>query len=553
MALLDTALNQQQRLEDLAALRDEEFDILVIGAGVTGSGIALDAAARGLKVALGESKDFASGTSSKSSKLIHGGLRYLEQYDFRLVKEALKERELMVSTLSPHLVKPVSFLYPLTQKFRERTYVGAGLALYDVLRGFKRALPWHKHLDQKKIAKIAPSLRLDLITGGIQYFDAQVDDARHTMMIARTAKKYGAKIATYTEVVDLLRDGKKVTGVKVQPKGEKAFDVRAKVTVLAGGVWTDSLYKKFGIKQGYQVRMSKGSHIVLGGDVISSQGGIILKTKVSVLFIIPWFGKWIVGTTDTEYHDDPDSPIASEEDIDYILKQANRVLSPRIKRSDVIGVYAGLRPLISANPDSPTTKLSREHIVDRPVPGFVSIAGGKYTTYRIMAEDAVDIAAAELRRIVPDSNTEKIPLLGADGYFAIENSLGSIASQFGITKKSARHLLDRYGSEMLNILNFGLGSKDLLEPISPDLAYLKVEIHYALREEGAITLEDIFERRTRIGFESADHGQSLVKEVASIAAKILGWSPAEKKNAIDQYLDHIERERSALTLSLIKK
>ncbi|NDA82237.1 MAG: FAD-dependent oxidoreductase, partial [Actinobacteria bacterium] len=203
MALLDSALNNQQREEDLARLKTEVFDLLVIGGGVTGAGVALDGASRGLKVALIEAGDLASGTSSRSSKLIHGGLRYLEQYDFKLVKEALSEREMMVTTLAPHLVKPVSFLFPLTEKFRERTYVGAGLALYDLLRGFKRALPWHKHLDQKRVAKVAPSLRADIITGGIQYFDAQVDDARHTMMIARTAKRYGARIATYTEATEL--------------------------------------------------------------------------------------------------------------------------------------------------------------------------------------------------------------------------------------------------------------------------------------------------------------------------------------------------------------
>lgn len=545
--LLDSALNNQQRSEDLEHLESDEFDIVVIGGGVTGAGIALDAASRGLSVALLEAADLASGTSSRSSKLIHGGLRYLEQYDFKLVKEALREREMMVTHLAPHLVKPVSFIYPLTERFKERTYVGAGLALYDILRGFKRALPWHKHLDQRKIAKIAPSLRSDVVMGGIQYFDAQVDDARHTMMIARTAKKYGARIVTRAEVVDLLRTGKRITGVKVAVDGKKTFDVKAKVTVLAGGVWTTALYERFDIKPGYQVRMSKGSHIVVPGDAISSEGGIIIKTSVSVLFIIPWFGKWIVGTTDTDYDEDPTQPVASDADIDYILDQANRVLKPRLKRSDVIGVYAGLRPLISSSPDSPTTKLSREHIVDRPTPGFVSIAGGKYTTYRVMAEDAVDIACAELRRITPDSETANLALIGADGYQALRNRLPLIASEYGISEESAIHLIDRYGTLMIEVLDLGKELKQL-DLIDPSLPYLRAEISYAVRSEGAMNLADIIDRRTRIGFESDDHGLSIIEEVATIAAKVLGWSAARKRKEIEEFKVHVAAERIALPL-----
>ena len=549
MPLLDSALNSQQREEDLASLKREEFDLVVIGGGVTGAGIALDGASRGLKVALIEAGDLASGTSSRSSKLIHGGLRYLEQYDFKLVKEALREREMMVTTLAPHLVKPVSFLFPLTEKFRERTYVGAGLALYDLLRGFKRALPWHKHLDQKKVAKVAPSLRSDIITGGIQYFDAQVDDARHTMLIARTAKRYGARIATYTEVTDLIREGKRVIGVKVRPEGGRAFEVKAKATILAGGVWTSPLYKRFGLKPGYEVRMSKGAHIVVPGDAISSESGIIIKTPLSVLFIIPWFGKWIVGTTDTEYKDDPGSPVASKADVDYILTQANRVLTPRLKQSDVIGVYAGLRPLISSAPDSPTTKLSREHIVDRPVPGFVSIAGGKYTTYRVMAEDAVDVASAELRRIVPDSSTAQLPLLGADGYVALTNKVPLLAKEYGISEESIRHLLDRYGSEIATLLELTRDRPDLKKKIDPKLEYLKVEVLYAVEFEGARTLMDIVDRRTRIAFESEDHGLAIVKDLVEIVAKPLGWNATEKKSQIEQFKAHVKKERIALITS----
>jgi glycerol-3-phosphate dehydrogenase len=549
VTLLDSALNNQQREEDLASLKREEFDLLVIGGGVTGAGVALDGASRGLKVALVEAQDLASGTSSRSSKLIHGGLRYLEQYDFKLVKEALREREMMVTSLAPHLVKPVGFLFPLTEKFRERTYVGAGLALYDLLRGFKRALPWHKHLDQKRVAKVAPSLRSDIITGGIQYFDAQVDDARHTMMIARTAKRYGARITTYTEVTELIRDGKRVVGVKVKPQGGKTFPVKAKVTVLAGGVWTSPLYEKFGLKPGYEVRMSKGAHIVVPSDAITSETGIIIKTPLSVLFIIPWFGKWIVGTTDTEYKENPNSPAATKADVDYILAQANRVLTPRLKRSDVIGVYAGLRPLISSAPDSPTTKLSREHVVDRPAPGFVSIAGGKYTTYRVMAEDAVDVATAELRRIVPQSSTAQLPLLGADGYFALTNKVPLLASEYGISEESVRHLLDRYGSEIVTLLELTRKKPVLKSKLDSNLQYLKVEALYAVEFEGARNLIDIIDRRTRISFESEDHGLSVAREIVEMLAKSLGWNGAEKKKQIEEFKAHVRAEQAALLTS----
>ena len=253
-------------------MAERDFDILVVGGGINGVGIALDAASRGLSVALIEKDDFASGTSSKSSKLIHGGLRYLEQYDFGLVREALNERELMVTSLAPHLVKPVPFLYPLQEKFKERTYVGAGMTLYDALRGFKRALPWHKHLSQKRIREIAPSLRLDVVTGGYQYFDAKVDDARHTMMIARTAAKYGAQIATRTVCTSVTKEGKRVTGVKARDLvTNEEFAIKSRVTIMAAGVWTDDLYRSFEIKPGYSVRMSKGAHIVVPGSAIKAE------------------------------------------------------------------------------------------------------------------------------------------------------------------------------------------------------------------------------------------------------------------------------------------
>ena len=534
----------------MAALGSEEFDVLVIGGGVNGVGIALDAASRGLSVALVESADFASGTSSKSSKLIHGGLRYLEQYDFRLVREALNERELMVSTLSPHLVKPVSFLYPLQEKLKERTYVGAGMALYDALRGFKRALPWHKHLSQKKISEIAPSLRLDVITGGYQYFDAQVDDARHTMTIARTAAKYGAVITTRTRCEELIISGKKVKGAKVTDlESGETLSVKAKTTIMAAGVWTDPLYKKFGVKPGYAVRMSKGAHIVVPGDAIKSETGVIIKTDVSVLFIIPWGDKWIVGTTDTDYDESREEPLATRDDVTYIINQANRVLEPKLRREQVIGVFAGLRPLVSTDPDSPTTKLSREHVVDSPAPGFVSIAGGKYTTYRVMAEDAVNEAINHLRKIVPDSTTETLAIIGAEGYSVLMNQIPRLAKMYSIEESSVEHLLNRYGSLIDEVLNPGIQKPALLERLAPELPYLKAEILYAVTHEGARSIDDVLSRRTRISFESKDQGLGVVDVVADLISEALEWGAKERKASIKQYQEIIERQNELLRQS----
>lgn len=545
--MFTSSLNHEQRAAALSALATEEFDILVIGGGVNGVGVALDAVTRGLKVALVESQDYAAGTSSRSSKLIHGGLRYLEQYDFKLVREALHERELMVSTQCPHLVKPVSFLYPLTEKVKERTYVGAGLALYDALRGFKRALPSHKHLTGKTIANISPSLRQDIITGAIRYFDAQVDDARHTMMIARTAARHGAVMATNVRVDDLARSGKKVVGaVATDLKSGKQLTISAKATIMCAGVWSDELHEKFGLTPGYSVAMSKGVHIVVPQSAIHSKDGIILKTPVSVLFLIPWGDKWIVGTTDTPYDGDRAKPLATQEDVQYILDQANRVLEPKLKSEDILGVFAGLRPLVANNTKSATTKLSREHTVDRPAPGFVSLAGGKYTTYRVMAKDAVDLAVLDLRRIVSDSVTDKLPLIGADGYFALKQQVLKIASENNLSEATVQHLLDRYGSLISEILEIVAADESMAERLIPDLPYIKAEILHAASHEGALSVEDVLLRRTRISFEASDSGLSVADKVADLIGTVLNWSAADRKDSIQSYERVVEDEESAL-------
>lgn len=542
--MFNSRLDPQQHKDALHALATEKFDVLVIGGGVTGTGAALDAASRGLRVALVEPRDLAAGTSSRSSKLIHGGLRYLEQYDFRLVREALQEREAMITSLAPHLVKPVAFLYPLHEKLKDRTYVGAGLALYDVLRGFQRALPWHKHLSQKNVAEVAPSLRQDIVTGAIKYFDAQVDDARHTMMIARTAARHGAIIALGASCESLVREGNRVVGAVVRDcENDQLITVKAGVVVMCAGVWSDELHEKFGLKAGYEVRMSKGAHIVLPGSAIQSEVGIILKTPVSVLFVIPWGDKWIVGTTDTEFHGDRNEPLATRDDIDYILAQANRVLEPQLKYEDIIGVYAGLRPLVSRKADASTTKLSREHTVDRPANGFVSIAGGKYTTYRIMAEDVIDLAAKELRGEVKKSTTDKLPIVGADGYGALVQQVPLIAKESGLSETTIVHLLNRYGSLISEILELITHDSTLGQLLTSNLPYIRAEIHYAVSHEGARSIEDVIARRTRLAFEAENGGDLLLNDVAEIIAPLLDWTRAEKNDSIRKYKVISENER----------
>ena len=540
-------LGPEQRDSAITQLATEQFDILVIGGGVNGVGAALDAASRGLKVALIEAQDIAAGTSSRSSKLIHGGLRYLEQYDFKLVREALHERELMVSTLCPHLVKPVGFLFPLTEKFKERTYVGAGLALYDALRGFQRAMPWHKHLSQKQINEIAPSLRHDLVTGAIKYFDAQVDDARHTMSVARTAVRHGAIIATQVSAESLIREGKRVVGVNALDLASgKKIAIKAGATIMCAGVWSDQLHERFDLTPGYNVTMSKGAHIVVPGSAIKSDAGIIVKTPVSVLFLIPWGDKWIVGTTDTPYEGDRAEPCATREDVQYILDQANRVLEPKLRAEDIIGVYAGLRPLVANNKSATTTKLSREHTVDRPAAGFVSIAGGKYTTYRVMAKDVVDRAAIELRRLTQESVTEKLPLVGADGYFALEQQKERIAQESGLDVATITHLLNRHGSLISEILDLLKSQPKLAGKLDANLPYIKAEIVYAASHEGARSVDDVISRRTRLSFEAVNHGVHLADEIATLIAPVLGWSAKERKESIAQYTELVEREIAAL-------
>lgn len=534
-------LGPEQRRTAWERLGKEHFDVVVVGGGVVGAGIALDAATRGLDVALVEARDLASGTSSRSSKMFHGGLRYLEQLEFGLVREALRERELALSTLSPHLVKPLRFLYPLTHRGWERPYVASGLVLYDTMGGAK-SVPGQRHLTRHGALRLAPGLRRDALIGGVSYYDTVVDDARHTMTVARTAAHYGAVIRTSTQVVGFLREADRVVGVKIRDTEDgRTGEVRAHVVINATGVWTDEVQALSQTRGRFHVRASKGVHVVVPRDRIVSDTALILRTATSVLFVIPWGAHWIIGTTDTDWNLDLAHPAATKADIDYLLDRVNQVLVTPLTHDDITGVYAGLRPLLAGESDS-TSKLSREHAVARIAPGLVAIAGGKYTTYRVMAYDAVDEAAQDIPARVSPSITEKVPLLGADGYFALVNQTVQLAEMYGVHPYRIKHLLDRYGSLIDEVMVLAQDRPELLQPITAAPSYLLVEAVYAAAAEGALHLDDILARRTRISIEYAHRGADCAEEVARLVAPVLGWDEAEIEREIDTYRSRVEAE-----------
>jgi glycerol-3-phosphate dehydrogenase len=538
-------LSPASRAAALDELRSTELDILVIGAGVTGAGCALDAVTRGLRVGLVEARDFAAGTSSRSTKLFHGGLRYLEHLNFALVFEALKERSLTLNKLAPHLAKPVEFIYPLRRPVVSRGYAGLGIGVYDVM-GAGRGVPHHlRHLSRRKTLQIFPAARRDALQGAISFYEGQVDDARHTMMLARTAAHYGAHCASSTRVIGFLRDGGQVTGVRVRDleSGEE-FGIRSKQTINAAGVWIDELHDILGAKVEFRIRASKGIHLLVPRNRIRADTGLITRTEKSLLFVIPWGSGeaveahqgqfWIIGTTDTDWQLDRAHPAASAADIDYLLQRVNSLLADPLTRDDIVGVYAGLRPLLAGESD-PTSKLSREHAVASTAPGLITIAGGKYTTYRVMAKDAIDAAVLGLRRQVPPCCTEDVPLLGGEGYAPLWNARKLIANQSGLPLHQVERLLNRYGSLLPEVLEVIRDSPQLASSLEGAPNYLKVEAVYGASHEGALHLDDFLTRRTHISIETPDRGASAAPEVAALVAPVLGWDQADIDREVEHY------------------
>jgi len=563
-----TELSPARRRADRARLADEVVDVLVIGGGVTGAGAALDAASRGLSVGLLEARDWAAGTSSRSSKLIHGGLRYLEHLAFPLVHEALQERSRLVQTIAPHLVTPLPFLLPLTAPVWQRAYFGAGVALYDALGAALTSghpIPTHRHLSRKATLAAFPGLRGDVVRGSIRYWDAQVDDARHTLAVVRTAAGYGARVLSSARVVGLLRDGDggnnaPVVGVRVADLVDgSALSVRARSVVAATGVWSDDIGTMLGESApSLRVRASKGVHLVVPRSAIDGaqfhggpkfpdggqpQAGLILRTPSSVLFVIPWREHWIIGTTDTPWRLDRAHPAASSADIAYLLDQVNRVLVRPVPPEAIVGVYAGLRPLLAGESDE-TSRLSREHAVITPVPGLVLVAGGKYTTYRVMAEDAVDAAVAGLPG-VPASRTAHLPLVGARRWDDVRDSAATIAAAHGLSTPAVDRLLHRHGDRIGDVLDLARSDPTLARPLTGAPDYLAAEVVHAVTAEGALHLDDVLTRRTRISIETAHRGVESAPEVAALMAGALGWDEERSTREVAHYTARVAAERES--------
>ena len=389
----------------------------------------------------------------------------------------------------------------------------------------------------------SPALRKDALVGALQYYDAQVDDARHTMNVVRTAAAYGALCASRSRVVGFLREGERVTGVRVRDlESGREIEVRARQVVNATGVWTDETQQMVGERGQFHVTASKGIHLVVPRDRIQSSTGLILRTETSVLFVIPWGRHWIIGTTDTAWQLDKAHPAASSTDIDYLLSHVNEVLVTPLTREDVEGVYAGLRPLLSGESDV-TSKLSREHMVAHPVPGLVVVAGGKYTTYRVMAKDAVDAVSHGLDEKVPECCTDRVPLVGAEGYTALWNSRQRLATRHGLHVARVEHLLQRYGSLVHEVLAPLADEPDLAQPLPGADDYLQAEALYAASHEGARHLDDVLTRRTRAYIESFDRGLAAAPVVAGLMARVLGWSEAQVAKEVAHYAARVEAER----------
>ena len=550
------ALDPASREQAIQALKESgsggrPLDVLVVGGGVTGAGAALDAATRGLSTVIVEAQDWASGTSQWSTKLVHGGLRYLQMLDFKLVHEALTERGLLLKTLAPHLVKPMPFLIPLEHRVWQRAYYGAGVTLYDVLANImpgRRALPIHQHTTRGGLSKQFPDLRHDTAIGAVKYYDATVDDARLVSTLVRTAHTYGARAASRTEVVRIVKDehGKAIGAELVDLETGERFEARAEHVISCTGVWTDDVSGLADTDGGLNVLASKGIHLVIPRERIQGTSGLFLQTEKSVLFFIPWSRYWILGTTDTPWELDRQNPVATAADIDYVLEHANAVLKTTLTRDDVVGWYAGLRPLLQPGTKEGTdsAKVSREHTVASPVPGLTVIGGGKLTTYRVMAKDAVDFALGGRAADLP-CVTDQIPLLGAVGEAAMRHRMPALRERFGWSEQMTDHLLHRYGSLVEELLELIEEDPSLAHTLEHSTAYLRAEIAHACRTEGVLHLEDLMMRRTRLIYEAPRKGLDTVPEIAEIAAAELGWDEQKKQAEIEAYTARAEAEIAA--------
>jgi glycerol-3-phosphate dehydrogenase len=563
----------RQRDQYLERLASEPFDLLVIGGGITGAGVALDAAGRGLRTALVERGDFAAGTSSRSSKLVHGGLRYLQQKEFRLVYEALAERQRLLR-LAPHLVKPLPFLIPVfasgvAGQARARAYargVGTALWMYDATGG-ARIGKLHKRLSKREALELMPDLDGRRLAAGFLYYDARVDDARLTLTVVKTAASLGAVTVNRVEATGLLREGGQVSGAVLTDRlTGRQVETRAGVVVNAAGVWADELRALDEGTNPRSIRPAKGVHITLpaGRPALDIAAVLSVPGDRRSVFVIPWGDRIYVGTTDTDYDGPLEDPHCTAADIDYLLGALNSWITTPIGRHEVLSSWAGLRPLVGGSgpegdafPGSKTADLSRRHNVRVAPSGLVTIVGGKLTTYRAMAEDTVDEAVGVLRNRrpagagdrrgarlrVPDSRSGTTPLFGAEGYEELTQE-GS-PEHLGLPADVVAHLAGRFGGHAQAVAAMVRDRAELGERLVPGLPYLKAEAVYAARYEMALTLEDVLSRRTRALLLDAAATAGAAPSVAELMAAELGWSDEERGRQVDRFLALVERQRRA--------
>lgn len=553
---------------NLGRLADDDFDLLVVGGGITGAGVALDAAARGLRTALVERGDFAAGTSSRSSKLVHGGLRYLNQREFRLVYEALHERQRLLG-LAPHLVRPLPFLIPVfasgtAGRAGARAYaraIGTALWMYDATGG-ARIGKLHRRLSRAETLERMPDLDPERLAAGFLYYDARVDDARLTLAVTKTAAAHGAVVANYVEATGLVRAGDRIRGATlVDRRSGATLEVRAQTVVNAAGVWADELRALDEGRNPRSIRPAKGVHITLpaGRPALEVAAVLPVPRGRRSVFVIPWGERVYVGTTDTDYDGPLDEPTCTPADVDYLLGALNAwIRPPAVHADEVLGTWAGLRPLVGGAPADRgrrwrrgaerTADLSRRHSVRVSPSGLVSIVGGKLTTYRKMAADTVD-AALEFRRAAGDrvrvgrSTTASVPLFGADGYDELTRP--GAAERLGVAPSVLDHLAGRHGGHARAVAAMVNEHPELGRPLVPGLPYLAAEAVYAARYEMALTLEDVLSRRTRALLLDSAASVAAAPAVADLLAGELGWSAGETAAQVAAFSELAEHQRGA--------
>jgi glycerol-3-phosphate dehydrogenase len=523
----------------LKRLTSERLDVLVVGGGIVGTGALLDAVSRGLRAGLIEQDDIASGTSSRSSRLIHGGLRYLEQFRFGLVFEALAERTRLLR-LAPHLVRLEPLLFPVYGlPLVHRAFYGSGILLYDLL-GSRREGGFARHLGRDETLEWTPVLRRDGLRGSIVYHDGVEDDARYTLAVLRTAIREGATAATRVRATGPLERAGRVVGVRARDLlDETDIEIEADRVVDATGVWTARPDAPLG--GGARVLPSKGAHLVVRRDRIPSRTGLTIRVPGKIVFLVPWPGHWLIGTTDAAYDGPVDRPSATADDVDELLDAVNRTLDVDLARSDVLGTYAGLRPLAVSGSAGSTVKASREHRVTTEPNGLVRVTGGKYTTYRVMAQDAIDAALGRDEARRRPSATAELPLVGALPRADLDMLASRLVVEQGIDGAVAARLVARHGSEAREVVALGK-ERGLLNRLAPDVEHLEAEVAWAARHELALSLDDVLARRTRLAQERPDRAASIAPRAAEILGGELDWNGERQSREVTGFLAAARRE-----------